>query len=236
MRIHVRSTAKRAPPNSCKQNSDLFILPGKSRDEPMKTYCKWHRGNYWPGQSKYVSSNCFNTSLPLLNTSDLHANIAPSETTPESIESLLCTEEEVLHLLEMIDVSKSSGSDGISDHNMLKETATSIAAPVTKLFNLSISTGIFPDKWKLSSVVPIPKSVDKGNLGNYRPISLLPVLSKLLERHIFSLLFKHLDQSHPISDRISAWKVNYYCFAGDNEQLVPTSGKWRWGSSCVLWL
>ena len=79
---------------------------------------------------------------------------------------LICTEEEVLHLLESIDVSKLSGPDGISGR-MLKAVATSIAAPVTKLFNLSISTGIFPNKLKLSSVVPIPKSADKGNPGNY---------------------------------------------------------------------
>ena len=96
-----------------------------------------------------------------------------------------------------------------------KAVATSISAPVTKLFNLSISTGIFPNKRKVSSVVPIPKSADKHNPGNYGPISLLPVLSKLLERHIFSLLSKHLDQSHSISD--SQWgfqagkSIYYYC-------------------------
>ena len=119
-------------------------------------------------------STCFNTSLPPLSVPDMHNNAVPSEMTPDLIESLLCTEEEVLHLLETIDVSKSSGPDGISGR-MLKAVATSIAAPVTKLFNHSISTGTFPSRWKLSSVVPIPKSADKHNPGNYQPISLLPI-------------------------------------------------------------
>ena len=71
---------------------------------------------------------------------------------------------------------------------------------VTKLFNLSISSGTFPTKWKLSSVVPIHKSSDKGSSKNYRPISLLPILSKLLEKHVYGLLSKHLQLSEPIYD------------------------------------
>ena len=78
---------------------------------------------------------------------------------------------------------------------MLKATAVSVAAPVTKLFNLSISSGTFPTKWKLSSVVHIPKSSDKGSPKNYRPISLLPILR---EKH--GLLSKHLQLSEPIYD------------------------------------
>ena len=54
---------------------------------------------------------------------------------------------------------------------MLKFTAASIAAPVTKLFNQSISTGCFPVTWKQWNVVPIPKFSDKASPANYRPVS-----------------------------------------------------------------
>jgi len=85
-----------------------------------------------------------------------------------------------------------AGHDGISG-KMLKNTAISIAPSVTKLFNQSISTGKIPHKWKLSSIVPIPKSsVKTNNSYNYRPISLLPVISKLLERHIHNVVLPHL--------------------------------------------
>ena len=80
----------------------------------------------------------------------------------------------------------------------LKATGTSIVTPVTKLFNKSISTGCFPTMWKQSNIVPIPKSGDKGNPTNYRPISLLPVLSKLPERYIANLVLQHLMVTQPI--------------------------------------
>ena len=140
-------------------------------------------------------SNCFNTSLPPLSgpyESAEHLHLLEG-----SQEHLLCTEDDVLGLLQNIDISKASGQDQISG-SMLKATATSIVTPVTKLFNKSISTGCFPTMWKQSNIVPIPKSGDKGNPTNYKPILLLPVLSKLLERHIANLVLQHLMVTQPI--------------------------------------
>ena len=82
---------------------------------------------------------------------------------------------------------------------MLKSTATSITPVITRLFNLSIFSGRFPEAWKIASVVPIPKSNDSGSPSGYRPISLLPVLSKILERHIYNLLFEHLENHNLLS-------------------------------------
>ena len=138
-------------------------------------------------------SDCFNKSLPPL---DVPSETMLSEVNPNTIEELLCTEEEVLQLLQTIDISKSSGPDRISGR-MLKATAVSIAAPVAKLF-------IFGNiSYQMDSVVPIPKSSDKGSPKNYRPISLLPILSKLLEKHVYGLLSKHLQLSEPIYSLVS---------------------------------
>ena len=82
---------------------------------------------------------------------------------------------------------------------MLKGTARSIAPSITKIFNMSITLGCFPQTWKLSNVVPIPKSADNTSPTNYRPISLLSVLSKLLERHMYSQITSHLETHHPLS-------------------------------------
>ena len=70
---------------------------------------------------------------------------------------------------------------------------------MTKLFNKSVSSGRFPRAWKLSSVVPVPKGDDGSSVSNYRPISLLPIVSKLLERHMYWLTVSHLDVYSPIS-------------------------------------
>ena len=66
-------------------------------------------------------------------------------------------------LRRSIDISKASGPDQISGR-ILKFTTASIAAPVTKLFNQSISTGCFPVTWKQSNIAPIPKSTTDQSL------------------------------------------------------------------------
>ena len=78
---------------------------------------------------------------------------------------------------------------------MLKATAAAITPVVTKLFNLSISTGSFPQAAKSSVVVPVPKSTDHTIPSNYRPISLLAILSKVLEKYICSLVMEELHLS-----------------------------------------
>ena len=109
-------------------------------------------------------------------------------------DELLCPEEKTYHLISSLDVNKASGLDKISAR-MLKGTAPSITPMITALFNMSLSTGIFPDSWKSSLIVPIPKPGDSSNPGNYRPISLLPIVSKLLEKHVYDLLCEHFDIS-----------------------------------------
>ena len=112
----------------------------------------------------------------------------------QSLDDFLCTDEEALHLLENLDTGKVNGPDNISVH-MLKERARRI-----HLFNLSTSKGKFPRLWKTATVVPIPKSSNKHSLSGYRPISLLPIVSKMLENDIHSWIFQHLDDHSPISD------------------------------------
>ena len=101
---------------------------------------------------------------------DVQSTVIDPNSCPEQ---LLCTEEDVLFLLASLDVTKASGPEGISAR-MLKATAAAIT-PV------SISTGSFPQAAKSSVVVPVPKSTDHTLPSNYRPISLLAILSKVLE-------------------------------------------------------
>ena len=81
------------------------------------------------------------------------------------------------------------GCDGISP-KMLKSTAENSASPLAMLFNLSISTGNYPSAWKKARVVPVPKSGDPSLVNNYRPISILPVVSKTLEKHVKALYWR----------------------------------------------
>ena len=92
--------------------------------------------------------------------------------------------EEVTTLLTNIDPTKAVGNDSISGR-MLKAAAYSIGLSVNcRLFNNLLLN------LKISSIVPIPKGGAKNDVKKYRPISLLPCLSKLLERHMYNLLME----------------------------------------------
>ena len=134
---------------------------------PVLSHTSAHNDNDKANMLNNFFTQCFNTKLPPLTPHDCYR----FTTSGECPENILCTEEEIIHLLQNIDVSKSSGPDRISGQ-MLKGTAHSIALSITKLFNMSITLGCFPQTWKLSNAVPITKSADNTSPTNYRPISL----------------------------------------------------------------
>ena len=113
-------------------------------------------------------------------------------------DTLLCSEEEIQLYLRALDVKKSTGADGISAL-MLKRTAHVISLSLKILFNRSLTTGKFPRDWKFARVVPVPESGARDNPANYRPISLLPIISKVFERHIFNFLKGYLSDHSPLS-------------------------------------
>ena len=90
------------------------------------------------------------------------------------------TEEEVYEVLSALDPTKSSGIDGIG-YKLLKHCACALYAPICHLFNLTITKHSLPSEWKLHLITPIHKSGDRAQVNNYRPISLLCTVSKVLE-------------------------------------------------------
>ena len=136
--------------------------------------------------------SCFNTSckpISSVTTNSFH-NHSPD---------ILCTEDEVCSMLKSLDTSKANGPDGISSH-MLKYTADTITPSITKLFNSSIACCHLPSSWKIASVVPVPKVPKAKSTAEFRPISLLPLLSKVLERHFYFLICEHLFNFYPLSN------------------------------------
>jgi exonuclease III len=89
--------------------------------------------------------------------------------------------------------SKSSvGNDNIS-MKLLKEIMPLIIMPIIHLFNLSLKTGYIPDNYKCAKIIPIYKAGEKDRFDNYRPISILPALSKLLEKIVAFQMIRYLE-------------------------------------------
>ena len=85
------------------------------------------------------------------------------------------------------------GSDGIAS-NFLKITFSVICNSICDIFNFSIFSGSFPDSWKIARVAPTFKGGKPDDRSNYRPISVLPVVSRLFEKLIYDQLYQYLDK------------------------------------------
>lgn len=111
------------------------------------------------------------------------------------------------HLLSL-KINKAIGLDFISAR-LLKYGARAICRSVTRLLNLSISSGKFPDIWKCSKVSALFKCGDRTNPTNYRPISILPTLSKIMEKVVHSQFYKFLNSQDLLSSKQFGFRPKY---------------------------
>ena len=79
-------------------------------------------------------------------------------------------------------------------NNLLKSLGNSISLPLTFIFNQSITDGILPDQMKIAEILPLYKGKESDQLVNYRPISLLLTMSKLLEKIIYKCTIRFIDK------------------------------------------
>ena len=101
----------------------------------------------------------------------------------------------ILKLLKQLNPAKSAGIDNLTG-KFLKEGAPVLASPITDLVNLSISLSLFPDDCKIAKLKPLYKKEAKTKPKNYWPISLLPLLSKIIERIIHNQTQEFLDKNN----------------------------------------
>ena len=116
----------------------------------------------------------------------------------------------VKNQLASLDPTKATGLDGLSA-KFLRISSSVIAAPLTKILNLSISTGVFPDSFKKAKVTPSFKKGDKSDKSNYRPISVLSLLSKIIEKHFAEHLKSYLAKHDLLYERQSGFRSKHSC-------------------------
>ena len=117
---------------------------------------------------------------------------------------------EVSKYIDCLNIKKSSGLDGIGA-NILKLCKDYLTMPIASIINKSIATGCFPDQLKLASVIPLHKGGNRDDPNNYRPISILPTISKIFERHISNQLNIFFDRTNIIHERQSGFRKHHSC-------------------------
>ena len=96
----------------------------------------------------------------------------------------------VLKLINKLKPKTSFGHDGLSSI-MLKDIALSVSPIITCIINQSLCTGIFPESLKIAKIIPIYKKENQHITDNYRPVSLLPIISKIFEKVVFLQIYDY---------------------------------------------
>ena len=115
---------------------------------------------------------------------------------------------EIINITRSLNSSKSYGCNRIN-MSLLKEIIDPFAMPLTHIFNHSLSKGVFPDLFKIAKVNPIFKIDNPHEISNYRPISLLPSISKVLEKIVYNRLHKFIDKHNILNSNQFGFRKNY---------------------------
>ena len=165
--LHKRKTP-RIPPIRDTSNSIVVDVPKKAN----------------------IFNNFFANQCSLIDTD----SVLPQENfkTNLRINNILLDEAKILALIRALDVNKAHGWDDISIQ-MIKICDESLVKPLVKIYQFSLDSCIFPNRWKRANVVPVYKNKgDKSVVKNYRPVSLLPIFGKIFEKCIFDSIYTHL--------------------------------------------
>ena len=102
--------------------------------------------------------------------------------------------QQVIKAMNTFQSSRSIGLDLIPSY-FLKLGMPILASPLSQIFNISMSQGIFPDDWKTAKVPPVHKSGPTDDPSNDRPISVLPVVARLFEKLVFDQMYSNLNDN-----------------------------------------
>ena len=166
--------------------------------------------------------NCFLehfSKLPIPSPGNMHQSLP---TVPSIFRLIEIEEEMVVKKLTTLDEKKVTGPDMIPA-KILRMVAPSIANSLTALLNASIRFRQMPTEWKEANVTPVPKTGDKHDITNYRPISVIPVLAKVFESLIHQPLYDYIE-AHQLMNEVQA------CFRPNHstqDVLLKTVDEWR---------
>ena len=124
--------------------------------------------------------------------------------------------EEIKALIMNLPAKNSSGCDDISN-NLLKKLCSSLFSPLEMIFNKSLNEGVFPELMKLADICPLFKSKLENDANNYRPISLLMTISKVLEKIVYQRTYSFMESTGQIYNSQYGFRSQHSCENTDAE-------------------
>ena len=136
-------------------------------------------------------------------------NINPIVQQAENLmDDILTDYAEIQELCNDININKSSAIDYISTR-ILKDAFAILVDRLVVCFNLSFTTGSFPDVWKLAKVTPLHKGGQKNQINNFRPISQLPLPGKLIEKIVHKRITSYLNKNEILNSQQNGFRPNH---------------------------
>ena len=199
---HLRTV--NAPSSSTSNNlpSEL-IFENESVTDSKEIATKLN--NYFASVAKILNNHNTETSDPDLSKLQDFVN----SKVPNNISFKLpyITNEQVESYISALDPSKATGLDGLGP-KIIKSAACILSPIIASLINKSILSGIFPSQLKCAKVFPIFKGGVKSDPKNYRPISILPTVSKIFEKHVNKHLMNYLNKYKLIHENQSGFRLS----------------------------
>ncbi|XDV36142.1 hypothetical protein PO909_005986 [Leuciscus waleckii] len=155
-------------------------------------------------------NNYFVSIGPTLSQQILDGN-TNGGTVPDNVSSIFLESVQASDILAIVQKCANKKSNDYTDMNMvlIKQIIDVIIEPFTYICNLSFTSGMFPDCMKIAKVIPLFKKGNKSEFSNYRPMSLLPQFSKILEKLFAIRLNKFLNEFKILSDSQYGFRSNH---------------------------
>ncbi|CAB3994109.1 RNA-directed DNA polymerase from mobile element jockey [Paramuricea clavata] len=193
-------------------------------DEIKKLIMSFHR-DYIKKKAVMLNSSAFHSDINIANTINnyfveigpkLASVISPTDIDPiQPIQPCRCefnlraiTTTELIQTIGKTNLNKAPGLDKIPI-KLIKLAGDAIHDYLLHIFNLVLGTGIFPDDLKLAKIIPIHKEGDKAECGNYRPISVIPTVAKILEKIIYDQLSSYINDNDIICKQQFGFRPNH---------------------------
>jgi hypothetical protein len=176
---------------------------GKGKDD---SYPPIHNGNIYATSNK-EKAELFNKYFLSHSNLDLSNAKLPNDVSNSEfvIENVSATEQEVSDLIATLDICKATGHDDISSR-MLKMAGVCIVPSLTRLINMCFVNQKFPDYWKKANVLPLHKKDKRDDCSNYRPVSVLPIVSKIIERIVFKNVYNFFHENNLLTCHQSGFR------------------------------
>ena len=124
------------------------------------------------------------------------------------LHDIIVTNDEVVKACKDINVNKASGIQNISSR-IIKDAFMAVPNIVRHMIQTSLNTGVFPDKWKIANIIPLQKGGEKSNVSNLRPVSLLPLPTKIIERIVHDRVMFHLERNNLLEINQGGFRKNH---------------------------